>query len=151
MPLNQQSEPPLENYFGLFCPKCGYYLHGVSERRCPECGSEFNPTDLVIEKYRKPFKPVWLIISAFCGSLVLLASCGHAYLYATHTGRCGTPLLNAYMFHILFLPPLLVPPILIMLAAKKGRGQIHLSTTRFLCIVPMTVWATVFILMQFRI
>ncbi len=27
----------------LFCPTCDYNLTGLSEQRCPECGTEFDP------------------------------------------------------------------------------------------------------------
>ena len=30
---------------GLRCPKCGYSLQALTERRCPECGEEFVITD----------------------------------------------------------------------------------------------------------
>jgi rubredoxin len=29
-----------------FCPRCGYYLHGLAENRCPECGRTFDPNEL---------------------------------------------------------------------------------------------------------
>jgi hypothetical protein len=28
------------------CVRCGYLLHGLTEPRCPECGTPFNPADL---------------------------------------------------------------------------------------------------------
>lgn len=34
---------------GLRCPKCGYVLTGLTEQRCPECGSEFDVDRLVDE------------------------------------------------------------------------------------------------------
>jgi len=33
-----------------FCVKCGYCLRGLSSRRCPECGTEFDPPHRQISK-----------------------------------------------------------------------------------------------------
>ncbi len=30
----------------LFCPKCDYNLTGLTENRCPECGTVFDPEEL---------------------------------------------------------------------------------------------------------
>lgn len=30
----------------LYCPECGYNLHGIESLRCPECGSEFDRATL---------------------------------------------------------------------------------------------------------
>jgi hypothetical protein len=30
----------------IYCKKCRYVLDGLSENRCPECGSPFNPLDI---------------------------------------------------------------------------------------------------------
>jgi hypothetical protein len=29
----------------MYCSACGYALHGLKERRCPECGRPFDPHD----------------------------------------------------------------------------------------------------------
>jgi hypothetical protein len=29
----------------MYCSECGYPLHGLEERRCPECGRPFDPQD----------------------------------------------------------------------------------------------------------
>lgn len=29
----------------MYCRRCCYALHGLSENRCPECGTAFDPTD----------------------------------------------------------------------------------------------------------
>lgn len=31
----------------LYCPKCGYNLHGLTENRCPECGEGFDREQLM--------------------------------------------------------------------------------------------------------
>lgn len=33
--------------FDMFCLGCDYPLHGLTSRRCPECGRKFDPNDLV--------------------------------------------------------------------------------------------------------
>src|SRR5262245_50529812 len=91
-PVRHMSQNPdaTLTYAGLHCLHCGYDVQGLPEPRCPECGCEFNPTDLVIEKYRKPFNPAWLFVSAFFGFLVVWSSWSNGWTYATFRGRCGT-------------------------------------------------------------
>jgi DNA-directed RNA polymerase subunit RPC12/RpoP len=36
----------------LLCPTCGYYLRGLVEYRCPECGEPFDPVTLRREAQR---------------------------------------------------------------------------------------------------
>lgn len=49
--------------FDIACPKCGYNLRGLVERRCPECGSTFSPRH-VLEEYhqRRRTRPIWWLI-----------------------------------------------------------------------------------------
>lgn len=46
----------LPSFEGLKCPACEYDLTGLSECRCPECGTSFNPVELraVMENSRLP-------------------------------------------------------------------------------------------------
>lgn len=44
----------------LACPLCGYDLSGLTEARCPECGSSFTLEQIVLARPRKGPQPVEL-------------------------------------------------------------------------------------------
>ena len=39
------------------CVRCGYMLRGLTEPRCPECGTAFNPADLEEDRRRRGSAP----------------------------------------------------------------------------------------------
>src|SRR5262245_40214819 len=62
----------------LYCPKCGYNVRGLEDSLCPECGSEFNRTELLqvpqvqpISLGRALLRLLWLpVASTLLGILV---------------------------------------------------------------------------------
>lgn len=57
----------------LLCPACGYNLRGLTINRCPECGQDFDPADLIVSRIpwahrrrngrlRAYWQTVWLVM-----------------------------------------------------------------------------------------
>ncbi|UCD28300.1 MAG: hypothetical protein JSV03_14630 [Planctomycetota bacterium] len=57
----------------VFCPVCGYNLRGLPEPRCPECGGQFDVSELVVSRipwadrkrigrFRAYWQTIWLIM-----------------------------------------------------------------------------------------
>lgn len=49
------------------CKRCGYDLHGLTEHRCPECGTDFDPQErerILARIHNPPPKPtrLWLVL-----------------------------------------------------------------------------------------
>lgn len=44
------SENTFDVTYDLFCPECDYNLRDLPERRCPECGTDFDPTTLRVSR-----------------------------------------------------------------------------------------------------
>jgi len=52
-----------QEHVDMYCTGCEYNLHGLSSRRCPECGQEFDPSDE--STYRRELKrpPRWILVA----------------------------------------------------------------------------------------
>jgi ribosomal protein L37E len=68
----------------MYCRKCGYQLHGLSENRCPECGRTFDPANRrTYLQHPKGSSRRWWLRVAGVTLLVLLALIA-AGMYGTH-------------------------------------------------------------------
>ncbi len=63
------SSPP-----ALHCPTCGYYLTGLPENRCPECGDEFDPTHLRTTILKRLCLTGLLIVTLHLGGFALFTT-----------------------------------------------------------------------------
>lgn len=49
--------------FDIACPQCEYNLRGLTICRCPECGSEFDPHDVLLaHRDNQPPLPLWWVM-----------------------------------------------------------------------------------------
>jgi len=72
------------------CLKCGYALRGLTEYRCPECGTPFDPADFVdtfVPKWPKLF--LWLMVGML--GAVALQSGGVIWVIGACLGRSMGP------------------------------------------------------------
>ena len=73
-----------EDEFPVWCPKCRYLLRGISDGRCPECGSPFEMGRLLVRQYVREWglpsqhrlRKVWITCSSI--GLVITALSGGA-------------------------------------------------------------------------
>jgi hypothetical protein len=65
------TQPPQDNSIDLICPECGYDLRGLSNQRCPECGTVFDRATATLSRipwvqrkaigsFRAYWRTVWL-------------------------------------------------------------------------------------------
>lgn len=53
LPADTRVDPSLfpEDEFPVYCPSCDYLLRGLSDSRCPECGTPFDRGRLLVAQY----------------------------------------------------------------------------------------------------
>ena len=83
---------------GFRCQKCGYDLQGQVEARCPECGSDFESTELAAYKDAGPIRPPavrwsrWRIAGVvFMIALTILLVLGLVYFRRARTVPVAAP------------------------------------------------------------
>ena len=54
----------------MYCLGCGYNLRALTERRCPECGREFDPDSQATWAHQPPDPPAKRIAKDAIGSLI---------------------------------------------------------------------------------
>jgi len=83
---------------GYRCRQCGYDLQGQVEPRCPECGSEYDPSELEAFKAGGPKKASsvtwyrsWLVLTIVMSIALLLTLGGVLHLKARRTAAKTQP------------------------------------------------------------
>ena len=62
IPRNARVDPDVfsEDEFPLWCGQCNYLLRGLPDGRCPECGTPFEKSHLLVQQYvRDPLGRLW--------------------------------------------------------------------------------------------
>ena len=90
-PMTEPSGEPISD--DLRCPHCSYNLRGLTSRRCPECGTGFDPHILRHQFPPRP-SPVWRkLIWAMALAPVLIAGAGLLASQAIKTQPPGRAIL----------------------------------------------------------
>ncbi len=79
---------------GFTCKKCGYDLHGLTEHRCPECGTAFDPSErerILARVNAPPPKPTRRWIAALVVVLLGLSSFAGLIAYRRAATRAAIP------------------------------------------------------------
>jgi hypothetical protein len=73
---------------GLCCPQCAYNLTGLTENRCPECGTQFDPDDLrrILDGAPMPV-PGWDDHSHPSFAVCFLRTCRMTWFHPAEFGR----------------------------------------------------------------
>jgi hypothetical protein len=69
-----------------FCERCGYCLHGLTEARCPECGTSFS-ADLLDPDFCPAITPVRRRWTALLFIMTLVATAAFPFAYRQHAFR----------------------------------------------------------------
>jgi hypothetical protein len=76
------------------CAGCNYPLRGLTEYRCPECGREFDPDNLVSVNLGRPLTPLarWLIgpIGMEWSAVILVGCAAGVWVYMACLGTSTT-------------------------------------------------------------
>jgi len=90
-----------EDEFPLYCPKCDYLLRGLADGPCPECGTPFERSRLLVRQYVHEFEtrhwratPLgraahWCFVAGcVCMGLMMLTA-GGSYLLSLQAARAN--------------------------------------------------------------
>jgi predicted amidophosphoribosyltransferase len=130
---------------GLKCPVCGYELTGLSNYRCPECGTPFDPAHLDSAPAKR-VGPVGLMTTWMCATLMLLCTFSNAVTIVTNIcARCGTPTVSAVGCHTFVVPVLFIPMIAVYLKARQAGRDLFVC--RFPLVISSAAWGTIFVVL----
>ncbi len=103
IPSDARADPSRlpEGEFPVYCPKCAYLLRGLPDGRCPECGTPFERSRLLVRQYVHEFQtrrwkttPLgraarWcLVVGCVCTGLMMLTA-GGSYLLSLRAARAN--------------------------------------------------------------
>ncbi len=92
--------PPIHDRLGhsVFCRQCDYSLYGLSENRCPECGTAFDPADAsTVSKYsngsakrrRRKNLRRFLLFSPLLAYVILTITIPSGFACREYCTKCG--------------------------------------------------------------
>jgi hypothetical protein len=76
IPRGTRVDPALfsDAEYPVWCMRCGYWLSGLPEPRCPECGEAFDRGVLLVEEYargRRPRSDWWYRVSRWLWTITI--------------------------------------------------------------------------------